>query len=88
MRKQWVMVIAAMLGLAAIVAAAVSVQQSRQAEEGRKKAAAAEVALEFIANEVAQPSLTALPVWVEFAGPWWRPARRWFAPGRAVPCWR
>lgn len=77
MRKQWVMVIAAMLGLAAIVAAAVSVQQSRQAEEGRKKAAAAEVALEFIANEVAQPSLTALPVWVEFAGPL-------VAPGTAV----
>ena len=76
MRKHWVMAAAAMLGLAAIGAAALSVQQARQAEETRKKAAA-EVALEFVANEVALPLLTTLPTAVEFAGPL-------VAPGTAV----
>jgi RND family efflux transporter MFP subunit len=76
MRKHWVMAAAAMLGLAAIGAAALSVQQARQAEETRKKAAA-EVALEFVANEVALPLLTTLPTSVEFAGPL-------VAPGTAV----
>ena len=76
MRKHWVMAAAAMLGLAAIGAAALSVQQARQAEETRKKATA-EVALEFVANEVALPLLTTLPTAVEFAGPL-------VAPGTAV----
>lgn len=76
MRKHWVMAAAAMLGLAAIGAAALSVQQARQAEETRKKAAA-DVALEFVANEVALPLLTTLPTAVEFAGPL-------VAPGTAV----
>ena len=76
MRKHWVMAAAAMLGLAAIGAAALSAQQSRQAEETRKKAAA-DIALEFVANEVALPLLTTLPTSVEFAGPL-------VAPGTAV----
>ncbi len=76
MRKHWVMAAAAMLGLAAIGAAALSVQQARHAEETRKKAAA-DVALEFVANEVALPLLTTLPTSVEFAGPL-------VAPGTAV----
>ena len=76
MRKHWVMATAALLGLAAIGAAALSVQQARQAEETRKKAAA-DVALEFVANEVALPLQTTLPTSVEFAGPL-------VAPGTAV----
>jgi membrane fusion protein, multidrug efflux system len=76
MRKHWVMAAAAVLGLATIGAAALSAQQARQAEETRKKAAA-EVALEFVANEVALPLLTTLPTSVEFAGPL-------VAPGTAV----
>lgn len=76
MRKHWVIGVAAMLGLAAIGAAALSVQQSRQAEQTRKKAAA-DIALEFVANEVALPLLTTLPTSVEFAGPL-------VAPGTAV----
>ncbi len=76
MRKHWVMAAAAVLGLAAIGAAALSAQQARQAEETRKKAAA-DIALEFVANEVALPLLTTLPTSVEFAGPL-------VAPGTAV----
>ncbi len=77
MRKHWVIGVAAILGLAAIGAAALSVQQSRQAEQTRKKAAAADIALEFVANEVALPLLTTLPTSVEFSGPL-------VAPGTAV----
>ncbi len=76
MRKHWVMAAAAVLGLAAIGAAALSAQQARQAEETRKKAAA-DIALEFVATEVALPLLTTLPTSVEFAGPL-------VAPGTAV----
>jgi len=65
------------LCIAAIAGGAVALQQSREAEAARKKAAAANVTLEFAANEVVAPQLATLPVLVEFAGPL-------VAPGTAV----
>lgn len=77
MRKHWAIGLAAVLSVAAIAAGAFSLHQSREAEAARKKATAADVALEFVAHEVVVPQLQSLPALVEFAGPL-------VAPGTAV----
>jgi membrane fusion protein, multidrug efflux system len=69
MRKHWAISAVAALGIAGIAAGAFTLHQSREAEAARKKAAAADVALEFAANEVVVPQITSLPSVVEFAGP-------------------
>ena len=77
MRKQWVLGVAAAVGIAGISAAAFAIHQSREAEIQRKKVAAANVTLEFTPAEVTQPRVVSLPSLVEFAGPL-------VAPGTAV----
>jgi membrane fusion protein, multidrug efflux system len=77
MRKPWVIGAIAVLSLAGIGAGAFTLHQAREAEAARKKAAAADVALEFVASEVVTPQVVSLPVDVEFAGPL-------MAPGTAV----
>ena len=77
MRRHWVIGVIATLSAAGIAAGALSLYQSREAEAARKKAAAADIALEFVANEVVTPQITTLPAVLEFAGPL-------VAPGTAV----
>jgi RND family efflux transporter MFP subunit len=77
MQKQWFFGALGALALAAIAGGATALYQSREAEAERKKAAAANVTLEFAASEVISPQLSKLPVTIEFAGPL-------VAPGTAV----
>ncbi len=77
MQKQWFFGAISALCIAAIGGGAYAIHQSRQAEAERKKAAAANVTLEFAAHEVVTPLLSSLPVTIEFSGPL-------VAPGTAV----
>jgi membrane fusion protein, multidrug efflux system len=77
MRKPWLIGAICALCVGAVAAGAFSLYLSREAEAARKKAAAANVTLEFAANEVVAPQFSSLPVVVEFAGPL-------IAPGTAV----
>ncbi len=77
MQKQWFFGAISALCIAAIGGGAFAIHQSRQAEAERKKAAAANVTLEFAAHEVVTPLLSSLPVTIEFSGPL-------VAPGTAV----
>lgn len=77
MQKQWIIGAISALTVAAIAGGAVALHQSRERDAERKKAAAANVTLEFAASEVVAPQLTSLPVGIEFAGPL-------VAPGTAI----
>ena len=77
MRKAWLMGGVAVLIVGGIAALVVTRMQATQAEEARKKAAAANVTLEFSAAEVVAPLRVSLPQWIEFSGPL-------VAPGTAV----
>jgi membrane fusion protein, multidrug efflux system len=77
MRRHWLIGAVAAVGVAGIAFGAFSLYQTREAEAARKRAAAADVTLEFTAAEVTTPQLTTLPGAVEFAGPL-------VAPGTAV----
>ncbi|KNZ34281.1 MAG: secretion protein HlyD [Methylibium sp. NZG] len=77
MRKAWWVVAVAVLAAAGIAAMVTLRLQASKAEEERKKAAAANVTLEFTAAEVVTPQRVSLPQWIEFSGPL-------VAPGTAV----
>ena len=77
MRKAWWIGGVALLAVAGVAAMVALRMQATRPKRERKKAAAANVTLEFSATEVVAPQRVSLPQWIEFSGPL-------VAPGTAV----